>query len=126
MRQDVPDVDHLPAVFDRGDKPVLVAPDIEHRERTHHVRVRKIFARLHQTLPSSPLGNPVPVHERLQRSAVCPGKLGDRRLADDPHSPKVTKMVTGYQAARQGMARRSRESYRNLLDTVRKDLEGFA
>jgi hypothetical protein len=42
MREDVPYIDNVPSVLVHRDQPVLVSPDIEHRENAHCVGVGKV------------------------------------------------------------------------------------
>lgn len=44
VRQDMTDVDDVPAVLDDRDQPVLVSTDVEHRERIRGIAVRKFCA----------------------------------------------------------------------------------
>ena len=97
MREDMPDVDDLPAVLDHRDQPVLVAADVEHRESIHGIGMRKVGAEIGQMVPRGSFGNAVPVQQRLQRIRVRLRELVDRRLADDAHHLKVTKTVTAAQ-----------------------------
>jgi hypothetical protein len=94
MREDMPNIDYLPAVLDYGDEPVFVAADIEYGKKLHRIGVPEIFAHLNETLPPGALGDQVPMHQGLQSVFVISCELANGRLADDPHIPKVTKMVT--------------------------------
>ena len=105
MREDMPDVDDLPAVLDHRDQPVPVAADVEHRESIHGIGMRKVGADIGQMSPCGPLGYAMPVQQRLQRVFVRLRELVDRRLADDPHHLKVTKTVTAAQGQFPGVRR---------------------
>lgn len=94
MREDMPDVDDLPAVFDHRDQPVLVAADVEHRESIHGIGMRKINADIGQMFPRGAFGYAVQVQKRLQCVLVRLREFVDRRLADNSHCLKVTKTVT--------------------------------
>src|ERR1035437_8806857 len=94
MREDVANIDHLPAVLDHGDEPVFVAADIEYGKKLHRIGVPEISAHVHQTLPPGALGDQVPMHQGLQGVLVISYELDNGRLADDPHTRKVTKTVT--------------------------------
>ena len=100
MRENVANIDHLPAVLDRGDKPVFVTTNIEHSEKIHGVGVPEILAHIHKTLPLGSFGDQIPVHQGLQSVRVIPCEFGNGRLTDDPHVRKVTKTVTARQRAK--------------------------
>ena len=97
MREDVPDIDDPPSVLDRRDEPILVSPDVEHRESIHSIGVRKVGTDIGQMSPCGSLGYAVPMQQRLQRALVGIAEFGDRSLTDDSHRPKVTKTVTSVQ-----------------------------
>ena len=94
MREDVPDIDDPPSELDRRDEPILVSPDVEHRERVHSIGARKVGTDIGQMSPCGSLSYAVPMQERLQRVLMGFAAFGDRSLTDDPHRLKVTKTVT--------------------------------
>jgi hypothetical protein len=94
MREDMPDVDHLPSILDRRDEPILVSADVEHSEDAYGIGVQKVGTDIGQMSPSGPPGYAVPVQQRLQRVPVYPAESGDCRLTDDPQRFKVTMLVT--------------------------------
>jgi hypothetical protein len=85
LREDVANIDRLPAVLNHRDEPVFVAADIEYRKKVHRIGVPEIFAHVHETLPPGALGDQIPVHQGLQGVFVNSCELGNGRLADDPH-----------------------------------------
>src|ERR1017187_10566805 len=85
MREDVANIDHLPAVLDHRDEPVFVAADIENGKDAYRIGMPEIFAHIHETLPRGALGDQIPMHQRLQGVFVNSCELGNGRLADDPH-----------------------------------------
>ena len=91
MREDVSDVDDLPSVFDEGDQPVSVAADVEDRERTHSIGMRKVGAHFGDMFPLGSLGDAVPVQQRLHSICMRLAELGDRSSTDDPHYPMLPK-----------------------------------
>ena len=48
MRENVANIDHLPAVLDYRDDPVLVAADIQHGENVHRIGVPEILVHLRE------------------------------------------------------------------------------
>ena len=66
MREDVPDIDDLPSVLEYRDEPIFVASNVEHRESTYRVGVRKVGADIGQMSPSGSLGYPGPMQKRFQ------------------------------------------------------------
>ena len=97
MREDVPDIDDLPSVLEYRDEPIFVASNVEHRESTYRVGVRKVGTDIGQMSPYGSLGYAVPMQKRFQRVMVCFAEFGNSSLTDDPHCLKVTKTVTAVQ-----------------------------
>jgi hypothetical protein len=89
VSEDVPDIDDLPSVLDRGDQPIGISFDIEHRESSYCIRVRKVSANIRQVSPGGSLGDAVPMQQSLQRILVDRTEFRDRGLADDPHNSKL-------------------------------------
>jgi hypothetical protein len=91
VREDIPNVNYLPAVFDHGDEPVLVAADSEYGEQSRCVGVPKVFSGILKAGPGCTLGDEIPMHQRLQSVLVHSRELGYCRFADDPHFCKSPK-----------------------------------
>jgi hypothetical protein len=66
MGEDIPDVDHPPSVFDRGDEPIFVSSNVENRKDAYDIGVPKILPYLRQTGPVGALRQMVPMQQRLQ------------------------------------------------------------
>ena len=67
MREDVPDIDDLPSVLEYRDEPIFVASNVEHRESSYRVGVRKVGTDIGQMSPYGSLGYAVPMQKRFQR-----------------------------------------------------------
>jgi hypothetical protein len=102
VREDVAEVDDPPPVLNHRNEPVLVAADVEHRENTDWIGVRKIGPDIDQMSPGGSLGYAMPVQQRFQRVLVLSSEFGDGRLANYPHGLQVTKTVTTAQAHKLG------------------------
>ena len=89
MREDVTYIDHLPAVFDDHNEPVLVPSNVEHREHAHGIRLR---TSLSQIAPRGPFRHMVPVKQRLQSIGVFLRELGNGPLTNNPQ-----RNLLGYQ-----------------------------
>ena len=70
MREDVPDIDDPPLVLDYRDEPIFVASNVERRESTYGVGVRKVGTDIGQMAPYGSLGYAVPMQQRLERVMV--------------------------------------------------------
>ncbi len=66
MREDVPDVHHLPRIPDYRDEPEFIPPDVEHGEKADAIGMRKVAPDIDQVSPDGSPGHAVPVRQRLQ------------------------------------------------------------
>jgi hypothetical protein len=89
MREDFPDIDYLPTIFDHGNQPVFVACNVEHRQDSDRVCVREVEFDFGDIFPGRTLGDPIPVHQGLDGFRPLRHELRNRGLADDPHIMKL-------------------------------------
>jgi len=85
VRENVPDIDDLPPVFDYRDEPILVSTDIKHGEVIHSVSVREVLSNVRQMPPGGAFRDHIPVQQRFESASVPRAEFRNRRLADDPH-----------------------------------------
>jgi hypothetical protein len=85
VRENVPDIDDLPPVFDYRDEPILVSTDIKHGEVIHSVSVREVLSNVRQMPPGGAFRDHIPVQKRFESTPVPRAEFRNRRLADDPH-----------------------------------------
>jgi hypothetical protein len=86
MRQNEPDIDNSVLIFDSGDKPVLIARDVENGAIAHRIGVRIIQPYISEVFPSSFQSPPIPVIERLCGIRVFAAEFEQRLSAYHPHT----------------------------------------
>jgi len=63
VREDLPDVDNVPSVFNSGDQAVFVARDVENRKALYAIGMWEILAYIDQIRPGGAFGQMVPVKQ---------------------------------------------------------------
>ena len=85
MSQHVADINLAPIIVYRGDQSNFVASNIEDREFSHLVGVRKFFAELHEILKPAFTHNRVPPRERRLSIWMPLDKVVQTLPCDDMH-----------------------------------------
>ena len=85
MTQNVSDIDHPPAVFDRRDQPALVVAYVEDHKLIDYVRPSPAIPDIGKARPIRVLRNLVPRIERRAPLFMFRRRVPNRFTAHDPH-----------------------------------------